>query len=166
MAKKKSGKSSAIGMKKATGKHKRASGKMKRSTGRHSSVRSSRKPSGHELVNVVCSECFGEFAFDTGVGADTLECPVCGHVSNRPDDGTLHKVSSLSKAEKTNFMITFLLTIISLGGFVAWAVIQRNPLSGSDDGLFWGPMGAALLAAFILMIFIPKYEKNRWETYF
>ncbi|MGE0710953.1 MAG: hypothetical protein AB7N76_28255 [Planctomycetota bacterium] len=158
MAKGKSGKTSAVS-KKATGKH-------KRSTGKHSSVRATPKPSGHELLNVVCSECFGEFAFDTGVRSDTLECPICGHVSNRPDDGTLHKVSSLSKAEKTNFMITFILAVVSVGGFAAWAVIQRNPLNSDDNGLYWGPLGTAGLAALILMFLIPKYEKNRWETYF
>ena len=64
MAKGKSGKSKSIGKK--SGKSKRATGKVKRSTGRHTSVKSAPRGSGHELVDVVCSECFGEFAFDTG----------------------------------------------------------------------------------------------------
>lgn len=160
----KSGKSKSIGKK--SGKSKRATGKIKRSTGRHTSVKKAPRPSGHELVDVVCSECFGEFSFDTGVKTDTLECPICGHVSNRPDDGTLHKVQSLAKGEKTNFMITFFLALVGVGGFTAWAILQKNPLNSDDGGMFWGPLGAALLAAFVLMIFIPKYEKNRWETYF
>ena len=96
----------------------------RRSTGRARAV--SRKATGHELVPVICSECFEEFCFDTGVDSDSLTCPICEHSAARPDDGTLHRISSLRKAEKTNFAIAFLLTSLASGAFVAWAVLMKN----------------------------------------
>lgn len=166
MAKRKSGVS-----KKGTGKFKRsgsgrsASARSGRSTGRSKAVKTAR-PSGHALIDVVCSECFTELAFDTGVKSEMLECPICGHAADRPDDGTLHRISGLRKAEKTNFMIAAILCLVGVGGFIAWAVLQKNPVNADDGAMYWGPLGASLLAALILMGFSFKYEGNRWETYF
>lgn len=170
MAKKNSGKASAVS-KKGTGKFKRSgsakteSAKSGRSTGRSKAVKAPRA-SGHELIDVVCSECFSELAFDTGVRSETLECPVCGHAADRPDDGTLHRVSGLRKSERTNFVIAAILCLIGVGGMVAWSVLQKDPLNANDSALYWGPLGASIFAALILFGFSVKYEGNRWETYF
>ena len=152
----------------------RGSGKFKRSTGRARSISGRRsgahravpRPTGHELVPVICSECFEEFAFDTGVKTDSLTCPVCEHTASRPDDATLHRISSLRKAEKTNFMITLILTVVGGSSYGAWALLMTNPANADSGGLFWGPLGLAILMVFVLMGFIFKYEGNRWETYF
>ena len=172
MAKKKSASNPSVSGKKGTGKFKRSgsasarSAKSGRSTGANKSVRS-KAPSGHALIEVVCSECFTELAFDTGVRTDSLECPICGHASDRPDDGTLNRISGLRKAERSNATIALFLTVLSVVGVAAWAVLQTNPINSDDAGMFWGPLGLAMLSAFLLMIFAgAKYEGNRWETYF
>ncbi|RMG15896.1 MAG: hypothetical protein D6731_07340 [Planctomycetota bacterium] len=153
----------------------RGSGKFKRSTGRARSVSGRRsgahraaapRPSGHELVPVICSECFEEFAFDTGVRSETLVCPVCEHSAARPDDATLHRISSLRKGEKTNATIGLALTIVAAGSYLAWVLLLNNPANQSDAALFWGPLGVAILCVFALVAFIFKYENNRWEFYF
>lgn len=170
MAKKKSARSASVS-KKGTGKFKRsgsarsASAKSGRSTGRSRSVKAA-APSGHALIDVVCSECFTELAFDTGVRSDGLECPICGHASDRPDDGTLNRISGLRKSEKTNAMIAIVLTLVAVVGFTAWAVLQINPVNADDGAKYWGPLGVSLLCVFVLMGFSFKYEGNRWETYF
>lgn len=173
MAKKKSGKlgrtsgkSKSISARKGKG-----TGKFKKTTGRAKSVSARSKPArprgtGHELIPVVCSECFEEFSFDTGVRSDSLTCPVCEHSASRPDDGTLHRISGLRKSEGTNFMITLILTVVGVVGFGSFAVVQANPANAADDAMFWGPIGVGGLCALILMGFIFKYEGNRWETYF
>jgi hypothetical protein len=172
VAKKKSARTSSVSGKKGTGKFKRSgsasarSVKSGRSTGRNKSVRAS-KPSGHALIDVVCSECFSELAFDTGIRSESLECPICGHASDRPDDGTLSRISSLRSAERTNAMIAMILTILSIVGVAGWAVLQINPINSNDGGMFWGPLSVSMLSGLILMIFAgAKYEGNRWETYF
>lgn len=172
MAKKKTGRTGRISGKTGSisGRKGKGTGKFKKSTGRMSSV-SKRRPArprggGHELVPVICSECFEEFSFDTGVKSDTLTCPVCEHSASRPDDGTLHRISSLRKSEGTNFLITFVLTTVGFLAFGAWALVQINPANALDDAMFWGPLGVAGLCALVLMGFIVKYEGNRWETYF
>lgn len=165
MAKKKTGRSSTVS--RAVGK--KGTGKFKRSTGRMASVsrRSGPPPtSGHELVPVICSECFEEFSFDTGVKTETLVCPVCEHSASRPDDATLHRISTLRSQERFNFMITFGLTLVGLAAFGTWAVLITNPLNSTDSAMFWGPIGVALLSALVLIVFIFRYEGNRWETYF
>lgn len=171
MAKKKSGKvgrtsgkSKSMSGRKGTGKHKKATGRSKSISARNAPVK--HRPSGHELIPVVCSECFEEFSFDTGVRSDSLTCPVCEHSASRPDDGTLHRISGLRKSEGTNFMITFILAVVGLSAFGSFAVVQSNPANAMDDAMFWGPIGVGALCAFILMGFIVKYEGNRWETYF
>src|SRR5690606_8404551 len=68
VAKKKTGRSSAVTKAAASGR---------RSTGGRKAVAAGPRPSGHELVPVVCSECFEELCFDTGVKTDSLTCPIC-----------------------------------------------------------------------------------------
>jgi hypothetical protein len=163
------GRSSSVG---------RGSGKFKRSTGRAKSVsgrksgrtsgahRKIAKPTGHELVPVICSECFEELAFDTGVKTDSLTCPVCEHTASRPNDAELHHISSMRKAERTNFMIAAILFGVAGASVSAWSLLMKNPANSMDGGLFWGPLSVAILSAFVLMGFIFKYEGNRHETYF
>ncbi len=178
MAKKRTGRSSSVGKGSGRGDtsafQPRASGwrqTKERSTGSVSARRSGkgravRRPSGHELVDVICSECFEDFSFDTGVQTDTLVCPVCEHSANRPDDGTLHRISDLKRAEKMNFIITFALTMIACVAFTAWVILVRDPANAADGGLFWGPIGVGGLATLVLIVFVFKYEGNRWEAYF
>ena len=162
MAKKKSGKASAVtGRKSGTGKFKRSTGKMAAVSKRSAPV-----SSGHELVPVICSACFEDFAFDTGVRTDALVCPVCEHSAARPDDATLHRISTLRKEERTSFMITLMLTLIATGSFGAWGAMVGDPANAAKSELFWGPLGVAGLCVLALFVFTFKYEGNRWETYF
>jgi len=153
--------------KKATGKSKKVSGRMKsgrRSTGKVRAVRA--RPAGHMLIPVVCSECFEDLAFDTSVATESLTCPICEHSSARPDDGTLNRIHSLRASERTNFMIAFIIAVVSVVSFLGWAALMLNPANQHDNGLFWGPLGLSLLCALVLMVFTFKYEGNRWEVYF
>lgn len=156
--------------KKKSGKTGRISGRAKSARGRKTTgrARAVRRKSGggHELIPVICSECFEDFSFDTSVKSDTLTCPVCEHSAARPDDGTLHRIHSLRKAEQTNYLITMVLTIVGSLAFAIWGVVQTNPANAADDAMFWGPIGVAGLAALVLMGFVVKYEGNRWEMYF
>ena len=149
--------------------------KSGRSTGRKSSVRAGRrstgraravapKGSGHELIPVVCSDCFEEFAFDTGTSGDTLTCPVCEHSVSRPDDGVLHRVHSHRGDERTNAMVSLALLGLGMLGWLAWVVLAGNP--ATEGAGFWGPLGLAILAALGLIVFTFRYEGNRWEVYF
>ncbi|MBL4845337.1 MAG: hypothetical protein JKY65_07420 [Planctomycetes bacterium] len=172
MAKKKSARTSSVSGKKGTGKFKRSgsasarSAKSGRSTGRNKSVRTA-KPTGHALVDVVCTECFTELALDTGVRGDSLECPICGHASKRTNDTQLSQDMALLKAERTNAAIALFLTVVTVLGFAVWAVFQANPINSDDGGMFWGPLSLSIISGFLLMIFAgAKYEGNRYEYYF
>lgn len=144
-----------------SGKHKSA--RMRRSTGKHRAVS---RPTGHSLIPVVCSECFEELAFDTGVKTDVLTCPVCEHTANRPDDATLHRIESLRSAERTNLMIGLVLTMLSGSSLGIWHFLLGNPANAHNGGLFWGPIGVFFLLVMVLCVFSVKYEGNRYEVYF
>jgi hypothetical protein len=164
----KTGRTSSVGrgsgkFKRSTGKAKSVSGRSGRRSGAHRSVP---KPTGHELIPVICSECFEDFAFDTGVKTDTLTCPVCEHTAQRPSDADLHHNSAKRRREKTNFMITLILTLVGGGSYGLWALLMTNPANADDGAMFWGPMGVAILSVLVLMGFIFKYEGDRWEAYF
>jgi hypothetical protein len=140
-----------------------SSARMRRSTGR---VKAVQRPSGHALIPVICSECFEELAFDTGVKSDTLTCPVCEHTAARPDDATLARIESVRKAEKTNLTIGLALSGLSAAAMVAWQALMTNPVNAHEGGLFWGPLGLFFLLVLVLAIFSVKYEGNRFDVYF
>lgn len=153
--------------KRGTGKFKSASGKsapLKKSTGRMKSV--APKLSGHELIPVVCSECYEELVYDSGSQATEIVCPVCEHSAGKPDDATLHHISDKRRTEGKNFMVAFVVWALGAGGWGAWAVLAQNPANAAEGGLFWGPVGLGILGFLTAMIFIWKYETSRWETYF
>lgn len=153
MAKSKTGRTSSVS---------RGTGRTRRSTGRAKAVSST--GTGHELIPVVCSDCFEEFSFDTGTTGDTLTCPVCDHTVNRPDDGVLHRVHSHRGDERTNGIIVLALLAIGMAGWLAWVILAGNP--ATEGAGFWGPLGLAMLAALALIVFTFRYEGNRWEVYF
>jgi hypothetical protein len=155
----KSGRSGSVG--KGTGRH-RKSGAM-----RSGSARTPRpKGSGHQLVPVICSECYEDFMFDSGVNSDTLTCPVCEHMAERPDDAELHDNAKKRAEEKMNFLLCLIATIVGMGGFGAFLFLSRTPETAKDDAMFWGPIGAGFAAVFALIFLSVKYEGNRYETYF
>ena len=153
--------------KRGTGKFKTASGKaagLKKSTGRMKSV--GPRLSGHEVVPVVCSECYEELAYDSGSTATEIVCPVCEHSAGKPDDATLHHIADKRRTESKNFMVAFVTWGIGALGWGSWAVLAQNPSNAAEGGLFWGPVGIGILAFMTAMVFIWKYETSRWETYF
>jgi hypothetical protein len=165
----KSGKSAASGeSKKATGKQKAVSGKsasLKKSTGKMKAV-AAPKLSGHEMVPVVCSECYEELVYDSGSTATEIVCPVCEHSAGKPDDATLHHIFDKRRTEKKNFMLLFVLSLVGAVSGASWVVLAQNPLHAADNGMFWGPAGLGLVMFLVVFVLIHKYESNRWETYF
>lgn len=168
---KKSGKRTGFG-KSASGdlgkKAGKTTGRAKAVSGRRSGQVPAARPrtSGHELVPVICSECYEEFMFDTGVKSDSLTCPVCEHVAGRPDDAALHHIAERRRQEKGAFMLAAVFVGVGLLGFFAWAVLMHDPGNHADSTKFWGPLGVSILSALLLMVFGVKYENSRWETYF
>lgn len=143
-------------------------------TGRSKSVsarRTSARPaaprgSGNQLVPVICSECHEDLLYDSSVNSDGMMCPICEHSASKPDGAQLHHIAEKRRQEKSAFTICAVLTGVALASFAAWAVLMRNPANSLDDGMFWGPLGIALLSTLVLTIFAVKYEGNRWEVYF
>jgi hypothetical protein len=153
--------------KRASGKHKisgKTSGSFKKSTGRMKSV--APKLSGHELIPVMCSECYEELTYDTGSAATEIVCPVCEHSAGKPQDADLHHIADKRRSEKKSFMMVFIIWLVGAIGWGAWIVLAQNPVHAADNGIFWGPLAIGLLAFLIVMIMVFKYENNRWETYF
>lgn len=153
-----------------TGKHKvaasgRASGAMKKSTGRVKAVAAPRL-SGHELIPVVCSECYEELVYDSGSKAEEIVCPVCEHSAGKPDQATLHHISDKRRMEKKNFVLAFSFWLIGILGVGSWTVLAQSPVNAADDAMFWGPIGVGGLCLFIVMFLGAKYEGSRWEVYF
>lgn len=156
--------------KRGTGKHKaaasgRASGSLKKSTGRVKAV-AAPKLSGHELIPVVCSECYEELVYDSGSKAEEIVCPVCEHSAGKPDQATLHHISDKRRTEKKNFVVAFALWLIGVLGMSSWAVLAQSPVNAADDAMFWGPVGVGGLCLFVVLFLGWKYENNRWEVYF
>lgn len=156
-----SGKHAVSGKQKVSGK---TSGSFKKSTGRMKSV--GPKLSGHELIPVVCSECYEELTYDTGSTATEIVCPVCEHSAGKPQDADLHHIADKRRSEKKSFLTVFVIWAVGAFGFAGWAVLAQNPVHAADNGMFWGPLGVGLLAFMIVLVLIFKYENNRWETYF
>jgi hypothetical protein len=153
--------------KRASGKQKvsgKTSGSFKKSTGRMKSV--GPKLSGHELIPVVCSECYEELTYDTGSTATEIVCPVCEHSAGKPQDADLHHIADKRRGEKKSFITVFAIWFVGALGWGSWAVLAQNPVHAADNGMFWGPAGVGILAFLIVMILVFKYENNRWETYF
>lgn len=155
--------------KRGTGKHKAASGRtsgsFKKSTGRMKAV-SAPKLSGHELIPVICSECYEELVYDSGSKSEEIVCPVCEHSAGKPDQATLHHISDKRRTEKKNFVLAFTLWLLGAGGMGSWAILAQNPANAADDGMFWGPFGVGMLGFLVVLILGVKYENNRWEVYF
>lgn len=151
---------------KKTTRARRNSGRVsaRRSTGRARAV-ATPKLSGHAVVPVVCSDCFEELAFDTGIGSETLTCPICEHSSARPSDEVLGRAQRLLGEERRNAAIALALTGAAGAAAVAWVLAQHDP-ANADTGMFWGPLGLAGLLALTLIVFAFRYEGNRWEVYF
>jgi len=159
---------------KGTGRHKASGSAPKRSTGRmrSASARASgarpaaRARAGHQLYPVICSECYEEFMFDSGVDADALVCPVCEHSASRPNDATLKDLDDKLRGEKSSFMLSFLVTLVGIGAYGAWTYLMLNPANAQHDAKFWGPIGVAGLAVVLLVVFTVKHEGSRYEAYF
>lgn len=155
--------------KRGTGKFKAASGRtsgsFKKTTGRVKAV-SPPKTSGHELIPVVCSECYEELVYDSGSKAEEIVCPVCEHSAGKPDQATLHHISDKRRTEKKNFVLAFVVWLFGVAGLGGWSVLAQNPVNAADDGMFWGPFGVGMLSFLVVMILAWKYENNRWEVYF
>lgn len=125
--------------------------------------------SGHELVPVICSECYEELVFDSGVRSDVLTCPICEHQAARPDDAQLAIIAEKRKQEKTNFMIGLVLCLVSVGAFFVWIWVLRNPHNNSQENnaAFYGPMAVSLLTYIGCLAFtLSKYESARHDVYF
>ncbi|MCO5165944.1 MAG: hypothetical protein M9894_06205 [Planctomycetes bacterium] len=154
--------------KRASGARKAASGRsgaLKKSTGRMKAV-SAPKLSGHELIPVVCSECYEELVYDSGSKADEIVCPVCEHAAGRPDDATIHHIMDKRRTEKRSFTVAFMAWFLGMLGVASWAVLAQNPIHAADDAMFWGPFGGGFFALFVVFILAWKHENNRWEVYF
>lgn len=160
-AKKATGKQKAVSGKSASVSQKGAKGK---STGRMKAV--APRPSGNEMVPVVCSECYEELMYDTGSAAEEIVCPVCEHSAGKPDDATLHHISDKRRTEKKNFMLVFTLWLVGAVSLAGWVVLAQNPINAADDGMFYGPFGLGAMMFLVTMILCFKYENSRWETYF
>lgn len=115
---------------------------------------------------VICSECHEDLLYDSSVNSDGIVCPICEHSAMKPDAAQLHHIAEKRRQEKSAFTITAVLTGVALASFAAWAVLMKNPANSLDDGMFYGPLGVSGLSALVLLIFIFKYEGNRWEVYF
>jgi hypothetical protein len=121
---------------------------------------------GHELIPVICSECYEDFIFDSGVATKNLTCPVCEHQAARPDDALLHKINELRSAEKKALTLSLGLVALGLCLMLAWALLSRNP-HNHDGVAFWGPLGVGLLGLLAGGgLGLAKYEGARHETYF
>lgn len=153
-----------------------ASGKTKKATGKHSAVKATqarpaprRSGGGHELVPVICSECYEELVFDSGVPSDVLTCPICEHQAARPDDAQLAVIAEKRKQESTNFMIGLVLCTVSVIAFGVWIWLLRNPHTNANEngGAFYGPMAVSLLSYVGCLAFtLSKYESARHDVYF
>lgn len=122
--------------------------------------------SGHELIPVLCSECYEEFIFDSGVRAQVLTCPVCEHQAARPDDALLHKINDLRSAEKSGAMMSVGLVTFGFVLMLVWVFLGRNP-HNHEGAPFWGPvLGGVLLMLVGGILGAVKYEGSRHETYF
>lgn len=149
---------------KSTGRARPVS-KRKSAAMRSASVPAKAGPSG-DLIPVICADCFEDFAFDTGSGADALVCPVCENTVDRPDDATLHDIKKKTSAESSGFLLAFIMFVIAMASYGAFLYFLYNPTNFLDDNKFMGPMGGIGLGTLLLIILGAKYESNRWETYF
>jgi hypothetical protein len=121
---------------------------------------------GHELIPVICSECYEELLFDSGVGTKKLTCPVCEHQAARPDDALLHKIGELRSAEKKALTLSLGLVAFGLCLMLLWVFLSRNP-HGHEGAAFWGPLAVGLLGLLAGGgLGLAKYEGARHETYF
>jgi cobalamin biosynthesis Mg chelatase CobN len=158
-------------------KKKGATGRSKRVTGKTSAVKSTSaratvsapRGSGHELVPVICSECYEELVFDSGVPSPVLTCPICEHQAARPDDAQLAVIAEKRKQESTNFKLGLILCVVSVVAFGVWIWLLRNPHTNANENgpAFYGPMAVSLLAYLGCLGFtLGKYEGARHDVYF
>lgn len=138
----------------------------RRATGR--SPAAQRSSGSGSAVEIICSECYFEMMYDPGMPGDSIECPACGHVCDRPDEAQIHRITDHVRKERTGFILNFLFLMVFMVSSFAWIYLAQNPMNNPDDnpGMFWGPFGAGLVAAMLLLIMGIKYETSRWETYF
>ena len=157
-------------------KKKGITGRSKRVTGKTSAVKSTStraamapRGSGHELVPVICSECYEELVFDSGVASPVLTCPICEHQAARPDDAQLAVIAEKRKQESTNFKLGLFLCVVSVVAFGVWIWVLRNPHTNANENgpAFYGPMAVSLLAYLGCLGFtLGKYESARHDVYF
>ena len=159
-----------------TPKKRGISARTKKATGKQRAVPATgaraiprRSGSGHDLVPVICSECYEELVFDSGVSSDVLTCPICEHQAARPDDAQLAIIAQNRSNEKKNFMIGLILCLVSIGAFGVWIWVLRNPHNNSQENnaAFYGPMVVSLLTYIGCLAFtLSKYETARHDVYF
>jgi hypothetical protein len=159
-----------------TPKKKGISARTKKATGKQRAVPATgaraiprRSGGGHDLVPVICSECYEELVFDSGVFSDVLTCPICEHQAARPDDAQLAIIAQNRSDEKKNFMIGLILCLVSVGAFGVWIWVLRNPHNNSQENnaAFYGPMVISLLTYIGCLAFtLSKYESARHDVYF
>lgn len=147
---------------KQTGKHKATTGKSKSVSAARPAVS---RGSGHELVPVICGDCYAEFMFDSASDAD-IDCPVCGHAARRPDDATVHRAADLRRKEKLSFIMAFTAAMLGFLGVGALTFLGADPANAKEAAMLWGPVGAAVLGGLGGIILSVPYEGNRWEAYF
>lgn len=151
---------------------KRGSGTGKTAAVKATSTRMASPPprgSGHELVPVICSECYEELVFDSGVASPVLTCPICEHQAARPDDAQLAVIAEKRKQESTNFKMGLILCVVSVVAFGVWIWLLRNPHTNANENgpAFYGPMAVSLLSYIGCLAFtLGKYEGARHDVYF
>ncbi len=133
-----------------------------------SAPKSSRSPKG---VPFICSECYEEFILPASYSKETVTCPECQHVGKRPSGDFLDKVLLHKGNEKFAFRLNMGLAYATgLFGFILFWLLspysQTAIAEGMRDIVLWTVGFAFAGAGALLLWFVTRYEKNRWEVYF
>ncbi|MBI4577013.1 MAG: hypothetical protein HY722_12195 [Planctomycetes bacterium] len=118
---------------------------------------------------VICSECYEDFAFYPTVGGEQVECPGCGHVAGWPDDEAIARMTVLRRREVGKSRISALLAVVGFGCILA-GIASASSTSGAGweppAGLIYGLCGGGALAVLLAAFLGISAERSRWDFYF
>ncbi|MCI0652201.1 MAG: hypothetical protein L0Z55_09995 [Planctomycetes bacterium] len=115
---------------------------------------------------ILCSECYSEFAFRGGAAEGQITCPDCLHVGSIADPESMSKILVAKRREKSALLLSLVPALLFLITAFAWIATVTYSAQAPSQGANYTFSGLAAVFFFAMLAFGIKYESHRCDVYF
>jgi len=118
---------------------------------------------------VLCSECYSNYALNPAANSGKIVCPECMHMGEVAASDVMAQVAIAKSTEKswlTKAIIPAGLMLVLGVIYVTLYITKSNAGEVLSDGMNYGMLGAVAILFIVSIAFTVKYETNRYDVYF